>query len=69
MAYELTTLFVACEVCDEGRVLKQWRNVWEEVDAGPCPECHGECVVEVEAYPVTLEDLESAGPPEEVVNG
>lgn len=43
------TIFVPCEYCQrEGRILRQGRNVWDEVDCGPCPECHGTGVIEVE---------------------
>jgi hypothetical protein len=52
------TIFVPCEFCQrEGRILQRGHNVWEERDAGPCPECRGECVIEVAAQPVTLEDI------------
>ncbi len=45
MTYELTSLFVACSAC-------------EETDQGPCPECHGECLVEIEASHEATEEAE-----------
>lgn len=51
------TIFVSCEFCQrEGRLIKQGRNIWDETDHGPCPECHGDCMIEVEAKPITLEE-------------
>lgn len=59
--------FVSCETCQgEGRLITMG-IVYEpgcghghrgEVDRGPCPECHGACVVETDAEPRTLDDLE-----------
>lgn len=53
-------LFVPCEVCGtEGRIFTSRYggndpDVW---DAGPCPVCHGACVVDVPSEPITLEDI------------
>lgn len=55
-------IFVACEFCQgEGRILKQGHNVWEEIDDGPCPECHGKCVVEVQAELITAAECAANG--------
>lgn len=52
------TLFINCEACQtEGRILTNDGGP-DDVDHGVCPECNGECVVEVETEPVTLEDWE-----------
>lgn len=49
-------LLVPCDACDGGRIITQGHQVWDEIDNGTCPECHGACVIEVETYPVTLAD-------------
>lgn len=54
-------LFVACEFCQtEGRIYTQRGNHPDDVtDHGECPVCHGVCIVEVEAKPATLEDMQN----------
>lgn len=50
--------FINCEVCQtEGRILRS-NGGPDDIDCGICPECNGECVVEVADEPVTLEDYE-----------
>lgn len=50
-----------CGACQgEGRIITQGANVWDEIDHGWCPECYGECVVEVETREITEEDIEAA---------
>lgn len=63
----MNTRFVPCEACGgEGRDIR-YGLTYEpgcghphrgEVDRGICPVCQGERVVEVEAVPVTLADLQ-----------
>lgn len=50
--------FINCDACGtEGRMLTNDGGPYD-VDHGPCPVCNGECVVEIEVEPVTLEDLD-----------
>lgn len=63
----MPTIIVPCEACQgEGRDIRRG-TVYEpgcghphigEVDYGLCQECHGACVVEIQAEPRTLADLE-----------
>lgn len=55
------TRFINCDVCQtEGRIYRAYGNDPDPQDFGVCPECNGECVVEVETQTITLEDLEEA---------
>lgn len=48
--------FINCEACQtEGRLLTNDGGP-DDVDHGPCPECKGERVVEVEVQPITIDD-------------
>jgi hypothetical protein len=62
------TIRVSCEFCQrEGRMLRYryWTlgrydgDPYEEIDCGECQECHGSCEIEVDTYPVEMEDLET----------
>lgn len=53
-------LFVACEFCQtEGRIYTARGNDPDVTDHGVCPECGGECYVEVETQPISLEDMQN----------
>lgn len=55
-----TTRFVPCEACQtEGRryTSRYGGNDPDVWDDGPCEECGGECVVEVQASLIKMEDL------------
>lgn len=53
--------FITCEHCGgEGRIFVGHSNDPHPRDSGPCPECNGECAVEVGVEPVELEDLEES---------
>lgn len=55
-------LFVPCETCQtEGRIIRSKGNDPDEIDCGPCPDCHGECVVEVSADSITAEECSANG--------
>jgi hypothetical protein len=50
--------FVNCEACGtEGRILTNDGGP-DDVDHGPCPDCGGQCVVEIETAPLDLSDFE-----------
>ena len=52
-------IFIVCDACStEGRLLTNDGGPYD-VDHGPCPFCNGEKVVEVEAYPIEMEDLDA----------
>jgi hypothetical protein len=51
--------FINCEVCQtEGRIYTCDGNNPDWTDHGICPECNGECVVEIETFPIEMEDLD-----------
>lgn len=51
--------FINCEACQtEGRILTN-NGGPDDVDHGPCPDCNGARVVEVETFPITLDDITS----------
>ncbi len=51
--------FINCEHCGtEGRIYVGRPNDPNPRDDGPCPVCNGECAVEIEVEPVTMDDLE-----------
>lgn len=55
----METRFINCEYCGtEGRIFRGHPNDPHPRDAGPCPVCDGEGVVETEVEPVEMEDLE-----------
>lgn len=56
------TRFINCDACQtEGRILTNDGGP-DDVDHGVCPECNGECVVEVETRPIEMEDLAAMAP-------
>lgn len=51
--------FINCEACgSEGREFDGHPNDPHPRDCGPCHVCGGECVVEIDAEPITMEDLD-----------
>ena len=51
-------IFILCDACStEGRLLTNDGGPYD-VDHGPCPFCNGEKVVEVEACPIEMDDLD-----------
>lgn len=57
-----TSVRVLCEACGgEGRryTSRYGGNDPDVWDAGPCQACEGTCYVDVEAAPVTLEDMQN----------
>lgn len=51
------TRFIRCDACgSEGRILTSDGGP-DERDHGPCPYCDGTGMEEVEAEPITLDDL------------
>lgn len=61
--YVPETRFVNCETCGtEGRIYRmgvssRWDIEPREDDLGPCPDCHGDCDVEVPVEPVTEAEI------------
>jgi DnaJ-class molecular chaperone len=54
----MSVTFVTCEACQgEGRIITQGQHVWDEIDHGICPACHGDCVVEVDTNPAGEADV------------
>lgn len=59
--FDPNTRPVTCFKCNgEGRDLGGHPNDPDPPDYGPCLECDGTGTVEIEVYPITLEDLEAA---------
>lgn len=53
--------FINCETCGtEGRIYTANGNDPDWTDHGSCPNCHGQCVVEIETSAISLDDLEGA---------
>lgn len=55
----MRTRFINCETCGtEGRIYTANGNDPNWTDHGPCPDCNGSRVVEIETAGISLEDLE-----------
>lgn len=57
------TRFVNCDVCKtEGVIERGHPNAPDQTSVEICPACNGDCVIEVEVEPVTLEDMSKLRP-------
>jgi hypothetical protein len=49
---------VPCDACGtEGRIYRQGRHCWDEIDYGQCPYCEGTGGEIIEVQPIDMEDL------------